>query len=268
MKRNRVLLGCLGISVAILIAVLIAAGIKNSKKNSEKEGKGKAETKTEELGVEEEENMDIFSIPGYINGVDKDSEQIICGILLPYRIQDTPIVVEGIGQYSGPFVEDGSDKPVANALAAVIKNDSDTVIEFAEIRFAVNDSEEAVFQISTIPAEKEVVVLEKNGREYHEEDMLNFTDKLYAEQDFLSLMEDEVEITSEDGKLIVKNLTQEPLGTVYVRYKGTINSQYYLGGITYSCKVENVDASACVEARTKHFNENGSQILMVEAIQE
>lgn len=268
MKKNRALWGCVGIAVVVLITGMLVAGVRNSKKSGKEENEASVQNRIEDLETTEETNMDIFSIPGYINGADADDEQIICGISLPYNIQDTPIVIEGIGQYSGPFVEDGSDKPVANALAAVIKNDSDTVIEFAEIRFAVNDSEEAVFQISTIPAGKEVVVLEENGREYHEEDRLDLTDKLYAKQDFLSLMEDEVEITSEDGKLTVKNLTQEPLGTVYVRYKGKINNQYYLGGITYSCKVENVDANACVEAETKHFTAEGSQILMVEAVQE
>lgn len=268
MKKNGALWGCVGIAVVVLIAVMIVTEIKNSGKNKDKEDDVQVLNRMDGAETEKETDMDVFSIPGYINGADADDEQIICGISLPYNIQDTPIVIEGIGQYSGPFVEDGSDKPVANALAAVIKNDSDTVIEFAEIRFAVNDSEEAVFQISTIPAGKEVVVLEENGREYHEEDRLDLTDKLYAKQDFLSLMEDEVEITSEDGKLTVKNLTQEPLGTVYVRYKGKINNQYYLGGITYSCKVENVDADACVEAETKHFTAEGSQILMVEAVQE
>lgn len=286
MKKTKFILICSGALVLILIAGVLIGRIKNNKRDSDdadeaiilNEAENAEADESQDMNIsdasgnngDEDENgkMDVFSIPGYINGADESAEQMICGVQFPYSVLDTPIIIEGMGQYSGPFVEDGSDKPVANVLAIVVKNDSDTVVEFAELRFAVNDTEEAVFKLSTIPAGKEAVVLEQNGREYHAEDRMNLTDKLYAKKDSLPLMESEVKITAEDGVLTVENLTEKSLGTVYVRYKTKINDQYYLGGITYSCKVENVDAGAGIEAKTKHFSADGSQVLMVEAVQE
>lgn len=228
--------------------------------NAETDGEGQ-----DSSGIDTDE---WYNLPGYINGVQGDEQQKVCNIELPYYIQDTPIVIEGIGQYTGPFVEDGSDEPTANVLAIVIKNNSDTVIEFAELTFRVNSTESAVFQMSTIPAGKSAVVLEKDAREYRADDRMDFGDKLYAKKDSLSLMEDRVAVSAEEGVLTVTNLTQENLGTVYVRYKTRINDQYYLGGITYSCRVENVDAGQTADKETRHFNTGESQILMVEAIQE
>lgn len=216
----------------------------------------------------EDEAGDWYNLPGYINGAEKDAEQTICGVALPYQVQDTPIIIEGIGQYTGPFVEDGNDEPEANVLAIVVRNGSDADVEYAEVHFSTGDGSEAVFHISTLPAGSSAVVLEQNKREYSAEETLTFTDKLYAQAEDMSLMEDDVRVTAEDGALTLENLTDQSLGTVYVRYKNKLNDNYYLGGITYSCKFENVGAGDEITEQTKHFTVDGSTVLMVKAIEE
>ena len=216
----------------------------------------------------EDEAGDWYNLPGYINGAEKDAEQTICGVALPYQVQDTPIIIEGIGQYTGPFVEDGNDEPEANVLAIVVRNGSDADVEYAEVHFSTGDGSEAVFHISTLPAGSSAVVLEQNKREYNAEETLAFADKLYAQAEEMSLMEDDVRVTAEDGALTLENLTDQSLGTVYVRYKNKLNDNYYLGGITYSCKFENVGAGDEITEQTKHFTVDGSTVLMVKAIEE
>lgn len=216
----------------------------------------------------EDEAGDWYNLPGYINGADKDEEQTICGVTLPYQVQGTPIIIEGIGQYTGPFVEDGNDEPEANVLAIVVRNGSDADVEYAEVHFSTGDGSEAVFHISTLPAGSGAVVLEQNKREYNAEETLTFADKLYAQAEEMSLMEDDVRVTAEDGALTLENLTDQSLGTVYVRYKNKLNDNYYLGGITYSCKFENVGAGDEITEQTKHFTVDGSTVLMVKAIEE
>ena len=216
----------------------------------------------------EDEAGDWYNLPGYINGAEKDEEQIICGVTLPYQVQGTPIIIEGIGQYTGPFVEDGNDEPEANVLAIVVRNGSDADVEYAEVHFSTGDGSEAVFHISTLPAGSGAVVLEQNKREYNAEETLAFADKLYAQAEEMSLMEDDVRVTAEDGALTLENLTDQSLGTVYVRYKNKLNDNYYLGGITYSCKFENVGAGDEITEQTKHFTVDGSTVLMVKAIEE
>ena len=44
---------------------------------------------------------DVYHLPGYINGTEPDGEPIVCGVSLPFQVADTPILIEGIGQYTG-----------------------------------------------------------------------------------------------------------------------------------------------------------------------
>lgn len=262
-----------GIAAGVVLAAVLLLVIFWKPANEAASGKSVVNKPQENTDVsgksgEEDTAADWYSLPGYKNGVDKDEEQIICGVSLPYQVQDTPVVIEGIGQYTGPFVEDGSDEPVANVLAIVVKNDSDTDIEYAEVKFAAEDGSEADFHISTLPAGKSAVVLEQNKREYSADETFTFAEKLYAAAEEMALMEEEAEVTAKDGVLTLKNLTKEPFETIYVRYKNKLNEDYYLGGITYSCKFENVGAGKSAEAQTKHFTADGSTVLMVKAIEE
>lgn len=283
--KKKILLG------SVVFAVVLAAGalsfflrkegteenkdtqtvVVNTSEETKGEDKAGDEPETEQKDSESssgEAEKDWYNLPGYINGVTEGEEQKICGMTFPYTVPDTPIEIEGIGQYTGPFVEDGSDEPVANVLALVMKNKSDKAVEFAEIRFKINGSEEAVFQISTIPAGGAALILENNRKVYDPEAVLSPGDKLYAQADGFSLMEDQVEVTAQDQNLTVTNLTDQDLGTVYIRYKGMLNDTYYLGGITYSCKIDKVGPRGSGEAQTEHFTAEGSQVLMVKAIEE
>ena len=256
------------ILLLIAIAVFMAGGRKPEEKSDPATVVNRPEKDAAGDPAEQQDaEADWYNLPGYINGADKNGEQVICGVTLPYRVENTPLVIEGIGQYTGPFVEDGSDEPAANVLAVVVKNESDTDVEYAEIKFSAGEGGEADFHISTLPAGKSVVALEQNKREFNPEDVLTFLDRLYADGN-MDVMEDKVEVTAVNGALTLKNLTEEELGTVYVRYKNKLTDNYYLGGITYSCRFENVGPGDSTESETKHFSADGSTVLMVEAIEE
>lgn len=277
-KKRKILLICL-----ILLAVFIAAVILTpaSEENGETVQKGQSDMPEEKAvntssaggaGAEDAagngSGTDVYHLPGYINGTEPDGEPIVCGVSLPFQVADTPILIEGIGQYTGPFVEDGTDEPVANVLAVVVKNNSDTDVEYAEIRFLTGDGSEAEFHISALPAGKSALVLEQNRRAFQAEDTLTFADKLYARAEEMPLMEDQVSVTAAEGTLTLKNLTDTPLGTVSVRYKNRLSEDCYLGGIAYSCTFDNVGAGESREVQTKHFSADNSTVLMVKAIQE
>lgn len=269
-KQNKFLFIGIAAAIVVIAAAVILFWRLGDGQSSADQVVNQPEESLDELadGGQSSEASDWYNLPGYINGAEKDAEQTICGVALPYQVQDTPITIEGIGQYTGPFVEDGNDEPTANVLAIVVRNDSDADVEYAEVHFSTGDGSEAVFHISTLPAGSSAVVLEQNKREYNAEETLAFTDKLYAQAEDMSLMEDDVRVTAEDGALTLENLTDQSLGTVYVRYKNKLNDNYYLGGITYSCKFENVGAGDEITEQTKHFTVDGSTVLMVKAIEE
>lgn len=269
-KQNRFLFIGIAAAIVVIAAAVILFWRMGDGQSSDDQVVNQPEESLDELadGGQSAKVSDWYNLPGYINGAEKDEEQIICGVTLPYQVQGTPIIIEGIGQYTGPFVEDGNDEPEANVLAIVVRNGSDADVEYAEVHFSTGDGSEAVFHISTLPAGSSAVVLEQNKREYSAEETLTFTDKLYAQAEDMSLMEDDVRVTAEDGALTLENLTDQSLGTVYVRYKNKLNENYYLGGITYSCKFENVGAGDKFTEQTKHFTVDGSTVLMVKAIEE
>ena len=269
-KQNKFLFIGIAAAIVVIAAAVILFWRLGDGQSSADQVVNQPEESLDELadGGQSSEASDWYNLPGYINGAEKDAEQTICGVALPYQVQDTPIIIEGIGQYTGPFVEDGNDEPEANVLAIVVRNGSDADVEYAEVHFSTGDGSEAVFHISTLPAGSGAVVLEQNKREYNAEETLTFADKLYAQAEDMSVMEDDVRVTAEDGTLTLENLTDQSLGTVYVRYKNKLNENYYLGGITYSCKFENVGAGDKITEQTKHFTVDGSTVLMVKAIEE
>ena len=195
-----------------------------------------------------------------------DTTTDIFSVKVPYEIPGTSLVIESIGQYTGPFVEDGSDVPKANVASIVVKNKSSQLLQYAEINLSVND-EIITFKVSTLPAGTSALVLESTGKfEFNDNDNYRYVDSIYTYLNEASLMENKVEIIKDDKKLAIKNKSNENLGTVYVYYKYAQQGGLYLGGITYRSKFENVEVGATIEVDANHFFKDTSVILMVDYI--
>lgn len=282
------------ITVVIMVIILIGVGIwfSNNQSNSdviskkENESAQKLKEGVDEEDIEEideddvknikieiptEESLDIGQIPGYNQG-DNDSKKKnqlkIGGLQLPYKVPGTSLVIESIGSYTGPFIEDGSDAPVQNILAVIFKNNSDNPIQYDEITINVNDKS-AKFNLSNLPSKTSVLALESTGKiQYSKNDKYKVENGIEASMDSMSLMKDKIKIIKGDDKLTVKNISNEDLGTVYVYYKNIQQGGVYLGGITYRTKFENVKKGKTIEVETSHFSKTTSEILMVDNVVE
>ena len=210
--------------------------------------------------------IDVENIPGYVPGT-SDGDQTN-GLVLPYTIEGSGLCIRSIGSYTGPFVEDGSDRPSVNTLSLIVTNQSDAMIEYAELVFDTDDQEDVVFKITSLPAGASVLVQECNQRTFDEHESLKLKDKMLAVNDDASMMQDKVSITAEGDVLHLINQTEENLETVFVRYKNLLQDDLYMGGITYSCRFDQVEAKADVEQRTEHFIEGNSVILDVVSVPE
>ena len=202
-----------------------------------------------------------------IAGFNYEDQKKVGGLKLPYSVEKTDLVIENIGQYTGQFIEDGSDKPVANVLSLLVKNNSNKVVQYGEINIKVNGNKNAVFKVTNLPPKTSTLVMESTGKiEFNKDDKYKYVDSIQAKLDNMSLMKDKVQITKqEDGVIGIKNVSGKDLGTVYVYYKYFQEGGAYLGGITYRVKFENVKAGASVEEKTSHFSKNSSEILMMDA---
>ena len=197
----------------------------------------------------------------------KDSEQDSSAVS-DITLADSNLTVEAVGSYSGNFLEDGSDEPTANVAAMLITNNSDKMLQIAEISFQVNEKDTAVFKVTDLPAGTSTLALESNKREFSEEDAYTYGETATAYIEQPSLEEDKFELETEDGKITLKNKTDKSYEKVYVYYKYVQIGGAYLGGITYRTPFENVPAGGEAEAVAAHFNPESSKIMAVQIQQE
>ena len=223
-----------------------------------------AKVEVKEVKKPTKDSLDVDKIAGF----DYQNQKKVGGLTLPYKVEKTDLVVENIGQYTGQFIEDGSDKPVVNVLWLLVTNNSNEVIQYAEINLKVNGNKNAVFKVTNLPPKTSTLVMESTGKiEFNKDDKYTYVDSIQAKLDKMSLSEDKIKITKqEDGVIGIKNISGKDLDTVYVYYKYFQQGGAYLGGITYRVKFENVKAGATVEEKTSHFSKNSSDILMVDSI--
>lgn len=211
--------------------------------------------------------LDIEKIQGFKTETDENASEDGKTDETVITLDDANLTVEAIGSYSGIFIEDGSDEYVSNVAAMLITNDSDRMLQIAEITFQVNDSETAEFKVTNLPAGTSVLVLESNKREYSAEDLYSYGETASGYMEQPTLEEDKFELVTEKGKIILKNKTDESYNQVYVYYKYVQLGGAYLGGITYRTPFENVPAGGEVEAVAGHFNPDSSQIMAVQILE-
>ncbi len=244
LSENRKILVIVVVVILCVLGISFVAGYAtrdNNSLNGEKQ-------------TEKNESLDLESISGYA------SEQI-SGIQLPDSLEETGLCIQSIGRYTGPFVEDGSDDPSVNLLSLIITNESDQMIEYAELVFKVNEDDDAVFKITSLPAGSSVLVQESNKKTFEDISCFALEQKMIAVNKDASLKNEILSISADQNTLHLKNRTKDSLGTVYVRYKNMLQDNLYMGGITYSCRFDDVGGNADVTQQTGHFIENYSVIL-------
>lgn len=269
-KALRILLGVLLVAVIVVVAfpILVENDVTDENKTILVEpGKGTLQIDEiqgfSESGVADatdassDENMDSS---GDTSGESSGKSQKI-------TLSDTSLKVEAIGRYAGNFLEDGSDAPTANVAAMLITNNSDRMLQIAEITFQVNDTETALFKVTNLPAGTSTLVLEANKREFSEEDSYTYGDTASGYMEQPTLEEEKFELITEKGKITLKNKTDESYEKVYVYYKYFQLGGAYLGGITYRTPFEDVPAKGEVEAIAAHFNPESSQIMAVQILE-
>lgn len=244
-----------------MLVTILGAGLWFNNLNK---GAGSAKVDSEAIEVPKADSAKVEEIAGF----KENTKKKVGGLKLPYNVENTSLSIENIGQYTGPFVEDGSDTPTANVLSILVKNNSNQVIQYGEIKLKINKKETVTFKVSNLQPKTSALAMESRGKvEYKEDDKYKVVDSLDATIEKMPMMDNQIEIvSSEDKKIKIKNISDKDLGTVYVYYKNIQNGGAYLGGITYRAKFENMKAGGTVEAETSHFHKNGSQILMVDNV--
>lgn len=172
------------------------------------------------------------------------SEQLTDGLLL-----------QGVGSYTGTFLEDGSGDQVTNVMIIQLKNTGKRDLQLANLSLTYSD-DSAEFEITNLPAGATMIVLEKNRKPYSEERYLNMSleNVAYFNQN-LDVDSDFYEITGANGSIYLKNVSDSAVeGDIYVTYK-YFSDDVFFGGVTFRAKVAGgLKAGETKQISAAHFN--------------
>ena len=179
-----------------------------------------------------------------------------------YNTPDASLTIQRINGYSGMFIEDGSDKEVKNVAAIQVKNTSKQVVEYAQIEL-YNGDKKLVFEVSTLPANSSAVVMEKSKTTFDSSKNVTYGKSTVAYTDKLEKSSDIKYKVLDNNGIEVTNKSKKDIGCVRVFYKYKSEEGYYVGGITYVAKVNNLKAGTSETIYPSHFATDGGQVMMV-----
>lgn len=184
-------------------------------------------------------------------------------ISFPYTIPGTSLVVTKIDSYDGIFLEDGSDRSVTGICALVLTNSGKTDVEYADITVK-QGSRELLFKATVLKAGCTVVVQEANAAAYASGSYESCTAQV-AEAEELEMHADQVKVAeNQDGSFTVTNLTGKTIVGIRIFYKFCLTKgSVYVGGITYTAKVENLAPGATQTVYPTHYSFGSSEVVMV-----
>ena len=152
---------------------------------------------------------------------------------LPCAVEQTPLQILELRSYDGPFVEDGSHRPVRNVAALVLFNPSELYLEKGAVKIW-QEGRLLVFSFTCIPPGARVLVLEHSAKLYDPGKVNDCWGWCVAGEKESLVQVEEVGRSA----LAVTNLQQSTLGDITVYYKDYDPMQkLYIGGISHNVTV-------------------------------
>jgi hypothetical protein len=204
-------------------------------------------------------------------GVFDRQKPLTDGLIRQSRLEQTHfeklghnLELEGVGRYSGLYMEDGSMDEIADVMMIRIKNTGDYDLRLARLFLTYSDGT-AEFEITNLPAGKTMVVLEKNRRPYSEDEHLSVKlEDVVSFEENMDVFSDRYEITGMDGALNIKNDSNADVnGDLYVYYKYISGDMLY-GGVTFRSKISGgLKAGELRQVSAGHFHPDNCILLAV-----
>lgn len=183
-------------------------------------------------------------------------------VIFPFAITGTPLIAEHMVCYDGPFTEEEGE-PVSNRLALLLRNTSDREITQAQV-ILEKQEEQYRFEATCIPPQASILLVETGSAPWTAEDFDRCSaDIQYSEE--IVLTETQVQILDADmGAVAITNLTSEPLQQLQLYYKAYLSdAQIYVGGITFTKTVENLEPGQTLYLPLDHYASGYSRIVKV-----
>ncbi len=167
------------------------------------------------------------------------------------------------GTYTGKFIEDGSDDEVEDVMFILVKNNTSSDLQYADIT-VYKDDEEFTFTASNIPSSGSVMLLEKNRKQAEKKITSAKSENVVFFKKEMNLQRSLFKLQKLDGAINLINISGKDITEdIYLYYKSTVDG-HYMGGITYLAKVSGgVKADGVKQLSTEHFKNGNSEIVNI-----
>ena len=203
----------------------------------------------------------IKKFEGFIPFDEKNLDQNI-------DLDNEDLSVVAVGTYTGEYVEDGTDDEVENVAALILENKSEKMLQITEIEVNINEEDTALFRITNLPADGMVMALDMNRLKCEPDSTAEKLSEAEHFFDKVPMNEDLFETEGSEGRLTLKNLSEDTYDKVYVYYKTEISDGLYLGGITYRVPFEEIEGKTQIDTDAGHYSPDKSKIVEVQIIEE
>ena len=236
-------------------------------KDSESDTSSNGNSNNSNNSGEGNSSSDNKNTSGNSSNNDSTSNESGDKVSLNYKTPDASLTIQRIKAYSGIFIEDGSDKEVENVAAIQVKNISKQVVEYAQIEL-YNGDKKLVFEVSSLPSNSSAVVMEKNKTTFSSSKGVTYGKTTVAYTDKLEKSSDIKYTTVDNNGIKVTNKSKKDIGCVRIFYKYKSEDGYYIGGITYTAKIEDLKAGESQTVYPSHFATEGGEIMMIKTYDE
>lgn len=181
---------------------------------------------------------------------------------LPARIPGTDLVAERLVNYEGPFIEDGSDTPVSNIAALIIRNIGTNSIREGSVTVSRGEKY-YVFAFSYILPGMSVMVLESSAAPCFQDGITQisgWTNPLDKSCRISDLSFNALDM----GRLTVTNLSENPLENIRLYHKNILQDGTYVGGVTYCTAIEILLPGETIAILPDHYADGYSKIFYAE----
>ena len=168
------------------------------------------------------------------------------------------------GKYTGVYMEDGGDEIVSDVMMAVVVNTGEADVQLAEITAQAGD-EQFRFRLTNLAVGERTVILDLDRKPSGGKSLESaVAGNTVLFQQPMTLLEDRVSISGQDGVLNIKNISDADIeGEIYVYYKYAAEDLYY-GGITFRVRVEGgLKAGEIRQVPAGHYSPAGCSIVQV-----
>lgn len=256
---------------SILLLVLIALTVVLSRKNNTSGDKDRGQTTESTQSVGSTNPSDPMqsgeNTATQPSGESQSQDSNVPTETAPLVLEQGLYVVH-MGNFSGQYVEDGSDAQLENFCAAVVENRTEKTIQL--LQFKVTSGDRVYdFRLTTLPPGERAIVQDMNKASFVTSEAIMTADVelcVFFEEE-PTLHEDVFAISGTEKGIELRNLTDAEIpGPIYVYYK-TRTADGYGGGITYRITIPGLAANGVYSATVNHFWPGSSQVMFIDYAQ-